>query len=136
MTRGRLTAREQEQAAARLPPSGRATGAPLVELKSSPPRQLDESEVGAFLDRLAVLRPDLALFVVDTALRLGDKMVPMLTQALEARSGGPRHARRVGREIWAVTPRLYAVGAKGTLMGNVCRAVAHGLRSLQPDPTA
>jgi hypothetical protein len=108
----------------------------LLELKSSPPRQLEDAEVGAFFDRLAVLRPDLALFVVDTALRLGDKVVPMLTHALESRSGDPRRARRVGREIWVVAPRLYAVGAKGTLMGNVCRAVALGFRSLQPDPTA
>jgi hypothetical protein len=106
----------------------------LLELKSSPPRQLGDTEVGAFFDRLAALRPDLALFVMDTALRLGDKVVPMLTRALEARSGGPRRARRVGREIWAVTPRLYAVGAKGALMGNVCRAVAHGFLGRGRDP--
>ena len=35
-------------------------------------------EVAAFFDRLRLLRPDVALFVVDTALRLGDKVVPML----------------------------------------------------------
>jgi hypothetical protein len=34
-----------------------------LELKSSPPKNLMVAEVGAFFDRLRVLRPDLALFV-------------------------------------------------------------------------
>jgi hypothetical protein len=105
----------------------------LLELKSSPPRQLEEAEVAAFFDRLRALRPDLALFVEDTALRLGDKVVPMLAADLERRSGLKRPPRRVGRELWALGPRLYAVGAKGDLMGNVARALAAGLRSLSPD---
>jgi hypothetical protein len=40
-----------------------------VELKSSPPKHLSKGEVGAFFDRVRLVRPDLALFVVDTALR-------------------------------------------------------------------
>lgn len=108
----------------------------LLELKSSPPRQLDENEVAAFLDRVSALRPDLALFVVDTALRLGDKVVPMLRAELERRSDGSRPPRRIGREIWSLASRLYAVGARGDLVGNLTRAVAHGFRTLSPDPTA
>jgi hypothetical protein len=101
-----------------------------VEAKSSPPRQLDEAEVAAFFDRLEALRPDLALFVVDTALRLGDKVVPMLAGELSRRSGPSPSPRRVIREVWVVTPRLFAVGAKGDLMGNVGLAIADGLRGL------
>jgi hypothetical protein len=101
-----------------------------VEAKSSPPRQLDEAEVTAFFDRLEALRPDIALFVVDTALRLGDKVIPMLAEELSRRNGPPAAPRRVIREVWAVTPRLFAVGAKGDLMGNVGIAVADGLRGL------
>jgi hypothetical protein len=108
----------------------------LLELKSSPPRQLDEAEVAAFFDRLSALRPDLALFVVDTALRLGDKVVPMLLADLERRSGRTLRPRRLGRELWALGPRLYAVGAKGDLVANLARALAAGLRSLAPDPLA
>jgi hypothetical protein len=106
----------------------------LLELKSSPPRQLDEAEVAAFFDRLLVLRPDLALFVVDTALRLGDKVVPMLAAELGRRCGRRRSPRRLGRELWALGPRLYAVGAKGDLAGNLARALAAGFRALGPDP--
>ena len=106
----------------------------LLELKSSPPRQLDEVEVAAFFDRVSALRPDLALFVVDTSLRMGDKVVPMLVADLERRSGRRGQAHRLGRELWTLRPRLYVVGAKGNLMGNVVRALATGLRSLTPDP--
>jgi hypothetical protein len=106
----------------------------LLELKSSPPRQLEGPEVVAFFQRLRVVRPDLALFVVDTALRLGDKVVPMLRAELERLSGTERPPRRVGREIWALGPRLHVVGAKGNLAGNLRRALAEGLRSLGPDP--
>jgi hypothetical protein len=103
-----------------------------LEAKSSPPRQLSEEEVVAFVDRFEALRPDLALFVVDTALRLGDKVVPMLAGEIARRAGRLAAPRRVVREVWSVTPRLYAVGAKGDLVGNVARAVAEGLRALVP----
>jgi hypothetical protein len=103
-----------------------------LEAKSSPPRQLSEEEVAAFFDRLEALRPDLALFVVDTALRLGDKVVPMLAGELARRRGRPVAPRRVVREVWALTPHLFAVGAKGHLNANVASAVAEGLRALSP----
>jgi hypothetical protein len=108
----------------------------LLELKSSPPRQLEEAEVAAFFDRVAALRPDLAFFVMDTALRLGDKVVPMLAADLKRRSGREGRPRRVGREIWALGPRVSVIGAKGDLMGNLTRALAAGFRSLGPDPIA
>jgi len=48
-----------------------------------------------------------------------------------ARRSAPTTApRRVIREVWAVTTRLFAVGANGDLMGNVGIAVADGLRGL------
>ncbi len=103
-----------------------------TEAKSSPPRQISEEEVRAFFDRLEALRPDLALFVVDTALRLGDKVVPMLAGELARRSGKPTEPRRVVREVWRLAPGLLAVGAKGHLSVNVAAAVAEGLRGSSP----
>jgi hypothetical protein len=101
-----------------------------LEAKSSPPRQISEEEVRAFFDRLEVLRPDLALFVVDTALRLGDKVVPMLATELARRAGRGAAPRRIVREVWGLTPRLFAVGAKGQLSANLAAAVTEGLRGL------
>lgn len=48
----------------RLPPHDGSSGPAYLELKSSPPRHLSEPE--AFFDRLQALRPDRALFVMDT----------------------------------------------------------------------
>jgi hypothetical protein len=104
-----------------------------LEVKSSPPKHLSDGEVHAFFERLNLLRPDVALFVVDTALRLGDKVVPMLLEALQhARGGAAPLPRRVAHELWALTPHLYAVNSKPDLLGNIGRAIAEGLRALAP----
>jgi hypothetical protein len=105
----------------------------VLELKSSPPKHLGAEEVGAFFDRLDALRPHVAIFAVDTALRLADKALPLLVEAL-GRRGVTRAPVRVERELWALTPHVYAVNAKPDLVANVGRALAEGLRALAPDP--
>ena len=104
-----------------------------LELKSSPPKNLDVAEIGAFFDRFCLLRPDIALFVVDTALRLGDKVLPMLQDELRRRRGGISILpRRIAQELWALTPHLYAVNGRRDLMANVACSIAEGLRALSP----
>ncbi|HEY6002538.1 MAG TPA: hypothetical protein VIV57_06665, partial [Anaeromyxobacter sp.] len=104
-----------------------------LEAKSSPPKHVTKVEIAAFLRRVRAVRPDVALFVVDTALRLSDKILPMFAEAL-ARSGTSAAPRRLFRETWALTPHLYAVNAREDLVENVCRAIAEGLRALAPEP--
>lgn len=104
-----------------------------VEAKSSPPKHVTRSEVAAFLRRVRAVRPDVALFVVDTALRLSDKILPMFAEALARGPGEPPPPRRIFRETWALTPHLYAVNAREDLVENVCRAIAEGLRALSPE---
>ncbi len=101
-----------------------------LEAKSSPPKHLTRAEVAAFLRRIGALRPDVSLFVMDTALRLSDKVLPMFAAELGDRVPAPR---RILRETWALTPHLYAVNAKEDLVENVCRAVAAGLLALGPN---
>jgi len=103
-----------------------------LELKSGPPKHLTDAEVGAFLRRVRALRPDLALFVMDTALRLSDKVLPMFEKALRREDGGPFSPRRLVRDTWALTPHLYLVNAKENLIDNVRRAIAEGLRAMAP----
>ena len=102
-----------------------------LEAKSSPPKHVAPAEVRAFLARVRAVRPDVALFVVDTALRLSDKILPMFEAALAAGGASPR-PRRVVRETWALTPHVYLVNAREDLVDNVCRAIAEGLRALAP----
>jgi len=104
-----------------------------IELKSSPPKHLKEPELDAFVLRTRALRPDITIFAMDTALRLADKVIPMLEEAV-GRAGGAPAVRRVEREVWALSPHVYAVNAKPSLMGNIGRAIAEGLFALSPMP--
>jgi hypothetical protein len=105
-----------------------------LELKSSPPKNLSVNEVSAFCQRLRVLRPDISLFVVDTALRLSDKVLPMLVE--EFRQGGRTASgpKRIAAQLWALTPHVYAVNGRRDLMANVGKAIAAGLLALSPQP--
>ena len=101
-----------------------------VELKSGPPKHLMAAEVGAFLRRIRALRPHASVLALDTALRLADKVLPMLAEA--ARPTDP--PRRIRRDVWLVAPRLYAVSARQDLIENLCLAVGDALAALAPEP--
>jgi hypothetical protein len=103
-----------------------------LELKSGPPKHLTPAEVGAFLRRRRAVRPDLALFVIDTALRLSDKVVPLLLTCLERDGIAPPAPRRLAHEAFALGPHLYLVGAKEDLLDNAALAIAEGLKALAP----
>ncbi|HYG70123.1 MAG TPA: hypothetical protein VD838_20780, partial [Anaeromyxobacteraceae bacterium] len=103
-----------------------------LELKSSPPKHLSTAEVRAFLRRVVALRPDVAVFAIDTALRLGDKVLPMFAAALGQRSAAFTRPRHVIRDTWALTPHLYVASAKQDLVENLCRAIAEGLKARGP----
>jgi hypothetical protein len=101
-----------------------------IELKSSPPKHVAEDEVRAFVLRTRTLRPHVAIFAVDTALRLGDKVVPLLAVAADTGAAPVR----IDREIWAISRHVYAVNGKPSLLGNIARAIGEGLRALAPEP--
>ncbi|MBN1568953.1 MAG: hypothetical protein JXA73_13975 [Acidobacteria bacterium] len=103
-----------------------------IELKSSPPKNLAANEMGAFCDRLILLRPDVSLFVVDTALRLSDKVVPMLTAELRRRLFSMNKPVKIAAQLWALTPHIYAVNGSRDLMDNIMKAISAGLRVLSP----
>jgi hypothetical protein len=115
-----------------------------VELKSSPPKHLTRKELAAFLRRVRALRPDLSVLAVDTALRLSDKVLPLLaaevaagrssSAASSADAGITSKPRRLLRDCWEVVPRLYLVGARQDLAENLCLAIADGLLGLAPEP--
>jgi hypothetical protein len=86
-------------------------------------------EVAAFLRRVRSLRPHLSAFAVDTALRLADKVLPLLAAAAGV-TGAPR---RLQRDCWAIAPGLYAVNARQDLVANLCLAIADGLHRLAPE---
>ncbi len=104
-----------------------------LETKSSPPKHLTPGELVSFLARVRAVRPDVALLVVDTALRLSDKVLPMLVEAAASAGASLPAPHRLLRETWALGPHLYAVNAREDLADNVCRAIAEGIRALAPE---
>jgi hypothetical protein len=101
-----------------------------LEVKSSPPKHLSEGEVRAFFERVDLVAPDVTLFVMDTALRLGDRVVPMLVAgARQAWAAGIPPPRRIARDLWVLDRRVYVVNSKPDLLGNIGRAIADGFRN-------
>lgn len=99
-----------------------------VELKSSPPKHLTDREVAAFLRRVRSLRPQVAIFAVDTALRLSDKVLPLVRAAVP----GTDPPRRLLRDTWQLAPSLYVASAKQDLIDNLRAAIADAFLALGP----
>jgi hypothetical protein len=101
-----------------------------VETKSAPPRQITQAEVAAFLDRLTVLRPHLAIFLADTQLRMRDKIVELFRVELRQRRARVA-VRRWQREIFRVGSRIRIVNSAPDLLHNLgaCLAAHFGARA-------
>ena len=95
-----------------------------VEVKSSPPKQVTDSEVTAFLDRVDDLSAELSVFLMDTELRMKDKIVPMFEQALAKRHVRPPAVVRIERELFGVRDRLFIVNAKESINRNLERTIS------------
>src|SRR5437016_4038255 len=55
--------------------------------------------------------------------------LPLLAAGLDPKCPAPR---RIERDLWTLTPHLYAVSAKADLVTNICRVVGEGLIALGP----
>ncbi|MCX5910643.1 MAG: hypothetical protein NTV04_01820 [Deltaproteobacteria bacterium] len=94
-----------------------------MEVKSSPPKNIEGGEVHEFFGRLEDLQPHLAFFFVDTELRLKDKIVPLFEAERDA-AGYPNpadagRAEKIGDEIFFLKPALYLLGSKRSIAGNL-----------------
>ncbi|MFN3476999.1 MAG: hypothetical protein ACK4Z6_05540 [Candidatus Methylomirabilales bacterium] len=97
-----------------------------VEVKSSPPKHIEQEEVDAFWDRVQALFPSLAIFLVDTELRMKDKMVVMFEDLLKRRFGRKWRAHPVTRlvdELFVLEGRIVIANAKPSLIGNLGRCL-------------
>ena len=95
-----------------------------IEVKSSPPKQVTDGEVRAFLDRVEDLSPELSVFLMDTELRMKDKVVPMFERELAKRSSEPPAVVRIEREIFHIEDRIYIVNAKESISRNLERTIS------------
>jgi hypothetical protein len=94
-----------------------------LEVKSSPPKQIYDSEIAAFLDRVSDLSPEIAVFFMDTELRMKDKIVPMFETELKKRFPEPPAVIRMERELFEIDNRIFIINAKESVIGNIEKVV-------------
>ena len=90
-----------------------------VEVKSSPPKQIYDSEIAAFLDRVGDLSPEISVFLMDTELRMKDKIVPLFEAELARRSPYPPAVQRMERELFTIQDRIFIINAKEDIIRNL-----------------
>ncbi|NWF93348.1 MAG: hypothetical protein HXY46_10555 [Syntrophaceae bacterium] len=93
-----------------------------VEVKSSPPRGVEPSEISTFFSRMEDLLPEVAILFNDTQLRMKDKLVVMFEEELERRygneSGTLYPVKRLVEELFHVRHRLFIVNSKKDVVEN------------------
>lgn len=99
-----------------------------AEVKSSPPKQIYDSEVAAFISRTCELSAGLSLFIMDTELRMKDKVVPMFEHALPDTPLAGTPVMRFKDELFNAGPSLFILNSKDGLAANIGRVLGWHLR--------
>ena len=93
-----------------------------VEVKSSPPKGVESSEVKTFFSRIGDLLPEVAILFNDTQLRMKDKLVVMFEEELERRYGRESKAlypvERLVEELFHIQHRIFIVNSKKDVVEN------------------
>lgn len=85
-----------------------------VEVKSSPPKNIEEEDVAAFMARVLALKPSLAIFLEDTRLRMADKIVPFFETVLNG-----RRVERLQNETFSASGRVFITNSAPSLSANL-----------------
>jgi hypothetical protein len=104
-----------------------------MEVKSSPPKQIYDSEIAAFLDRVNDLSPEIAVFFMDTELRMKDKIVPMFEAELERRFFPPPKVTRMERELFQILNRVFIINAKEDIVRNLEMVLYRYYKTREPE---
>jgi hypothetical protein len=93
-----------------------------VEVKSSPPKGVESSEVKTFFSRIDDLLPELAILFNDTQLRMKDKLVVMFEEELERKYGRESKTfypvERLVEELFHVQHHIFIVNSKKDVVEN------------------
>jgi hypothetical protein len=109
-----------------------------VEVKSSPPRGVELPAVSAFLNRMEDLGPEVAVFLVDTELRMRDKIVPLFAEALRqmGRSSREWPITRLMNEIFHIRHTIYLINSSKGIYSNLRVCLRAFLRKEKGSGTA
>lgn len=100
-----------------------------IEVKSSPPKHIALPEIRAFIDRIQNLRPDFAIFLEDTHLRMKDKLVVMFEEEMRRRYGESAQqeypVRRLHNEIFSINNIIFISNTKPGIVSNIGICLKH-----------
>ena len=103
-----------------------------VEVKSSPPKGIELSEVNTFLSRAEDLQPDVAILFDDTQLRMKDKLVVMFEEELKHRYGEESKrlypVERLVEELFHIRNRIFIVNSRRDVVENFSVCLKHYLQ--------
>ncbi len=103
-----------------------------MEAKSSPPRQIYANEISSFFDRVLDLSPDMAVFFMDTELRMKDKIVPMFEDELKKRFPDPPQVMRLEKELFQIWNRTFIINARDGITNNIEKLLIRYFRAENP----
>jgi hypothetical protein len=108
-----------------------------VEVKSSPPKGIEQGEISTFFTRIDVVLPEMAILFNDTQLRMKDKLVVMFEEELKKRYGRKSKTAypviRLVDELFHVGDRIFIVNSKKDVLENFSACLNHYLRAeLEP----
>ncbi|MDZ7374441.1 MAG: hypothetical protein ONB23_10780 [candidate division KSB1 bacterium] len=92
-----------------------------VETKASPPKNLHMGVVQGFVQRVQQLQPELAILLVDTHLRMEDKINKMVRVAFResGRTDGDADAVQVSKGVFRMGSGLYTCNSKPAIAKNL-----------------
>jgi hypothetical protein len=96
-----------------------------VECKSSPPYNVTVHELRQFLDRRRRLGPDFAILLLDTTLRIERNIVENLRWLWREASDQPFEVSRLSEGIYFISPDVYLVTSRRSLVYNLGRCLRH-----------
>jgi hypothetical protein len=103
-----------------------------VEVKSSPPKGIEQNEISTFFSRMDDILPDVAFLFNDTQLRMKDKLVVMFEEELERRYGGESKTlypvERIFEELFHIQDHIFIVNSKKDVVENFQICLKHYLR--------
>ena len=103
-----------------------------MEVKSSPPRGIEQNEIVTFFSRIDELLPEITILFNDTQLRMKDKLVVMFEEELRRRYGRKSKAlypvNRLVDELFHVRNRIFIINSKKEIFENFSICLRHYLR--------
>ncbi|UCF31955.1 MAG: hypothetical protein JSV26_06020 [bacterium] len=103
-----------------------------MEVKTAPPKHVDLPEIASFVRRIADIGPDFAILHEDTHLRMKDKIVPLMVEALSSAAGVEVTFERLEREIFHLAGMIYVVNSKPDLRRNLKLVFRHHFMTGNP----